>query len=98
MRAEPCDSCLYRLPYMKATRDRILAEVKRLDSYVECHSHDPDAAICCRGYWDAVGQDGGTPVQLAWRFEAMGWHVVEWVGPDDYPPPGDDDDDDWPDE
>ena len=87
VREERCESCLYRLPYEKRTRDAILEEVERNDSYVQCHGHDRAANVCCRGYWDAVEDRGGTPVQLAWRFWKGGMDVIEFVGPDDYPNP-----------
>lgn len=88
--ADRCDTCVFRLHYDKETRDALFGEVERNDSYVQCHAHADSAAVCCRGYWDAFGDSGGTPVQLAWRFEKMGIPLVEWVGPDEYPP-GDDD-------
>lgn len=90
VRSERCPTCLYAVRYPKATRDRILGEVARNDSYVQCHGHDGAAHVCCRGYWDAVGDGGGTSVQIAWRLDRLGLDVVEWVPPGAYPPDDED--------
>jgi len=87
--AKQCETCLFRGGYPKRTRRAILKTVAEKDSYVACHEHDPAKDVVCRGYWNAYGDRGGTPTQLAWRFEAMGLRVVEWVPPDAYPHPGD---------
>lgn len=89
LRTEKCATCLYALKYDRATRERILGDVEASDGYVRCHSHDLRAHVCCRGYWDAVRDRGGTPVQIAWRLDRMGLNVVEAVGPGMYPRPDD---------
>lgn len=95
VRTAKCDTCLYAVAYPKETRDRILGQVEADDSFVKCHAHDLAANVCCHGYWTSVGQRGGTPVQLAIRFDLLGVPVVEWVGPEMYPPPdGDEEEDD----
>jgi hypothetical protein len=91
VRGEKCDTCLYAIKYPKSTRDRILGDVAANDGYVQCHNHDRAARVCCRGYWDAVGEDGESVVQMALRFERMGMDVVEYVQPNQYPPSDDDD-------
>lgn len=97
VRTERCASCLYRLRYDKQTRDRVLGEAERMDGFVQCHSHDLAAHVCCAGYYDAVGEGGCTAVQLAKRLDRAGVDVIEHVAPGDYPPPDDDgdDDDEW---
>lgn len=85
LRTERCETCLYRLHYDKVTRDRVLGDVKEADGYVQCYSHDLGAHVCCRGYWDAVEDRGGTPVQIAWRLHAAGFDVIEHVSPEMYP-------------
>lgn len=92
VRSEKCESCLYVLKYPKETRDGIMGDVERSDGFVQCHNHDLAAHVCCRGYWDAVGDSGGSPVQIAWRFHQAGADVIEWVPPDRYPPVDEDHD------
>lgn len=48
---ERCNSCLYRLKYDRQTRNRILNEVTRNDTYVACHNM-PEGTVC-RGFYDA---------------------------------------------
>lgn len=56
-----CASCLYVLPYGKATRDALLAAVDADNSYVACHECSYDMregevtyrSVCCRGFYDA---------------------------------------------
>lgn len=91
VREEKCETCLYAVRYPKQTRDRILGEVERMDGYVRCHSHAGSANVCCRGYFDAVGENGGSVVQIAIRLERAGSRVIEHVPPDRYPPSDDDD-------
>lgn len=96
LRTERCASCLYRLHYDKQTRDRVLGEAARIDGFVQCHSHDLAAHVCCRGYYEAVGEGGCTAVQLAIRLDRAGLDVIEHVAPGDYPvPENDEDDDEW---
>lgn len=94
LRTERCESCLYRLKYPRQTRDRILGDADAIDGFVQCHSHDLGAHVCCRGYYDAVGEQGCTAVQLAIRLSRRGLDVIEHVTPEMYPPPEDQDDDD----
>lgn len=94
VRTERCDSCLYRLHYDKRTRDRILGDAERMDGFVQCHAHDLRAHVCCRGYFDAVGENGCSGVQIAIRLRRAGLDVIEDVAPTDYPQPLDDGDED----
>jgi hypothetical protein len=89
VRREKCPTCLYRLHYDRGTRERVLGDAAAMDGYVGCHYHEN---VCCRGYYDAVGENGCTAVQLAIRFERMGF-PVELVDDGQYPK--EDDDDDW---
>lgn len=100
VRSERCASCLYRLAYDQRTRRRVLDEVATNDSYVRCHCHDPALGVCCRGYWDAVGESGGTPVQIAIRLERLLLSEgrpspILYVRPGEYPDLGEDEDEDW---
>lgn len=63
-----------------------------MDGFVQCYKHAKSARVCCRGYFDAFGENGCTAVQLAIRFERMGLKVIEHVGDGDYQPEGDEDD------
>ncbi len=95
VRTEKCDSCLYRLKYDRKTRARVLGDAAAKDGYVSCHCHARDEAVCCRGYYDAVGEAGGTPLQLALRLERlMPGRVIRWVEPGELPPRDDEEDDD----
>lgn len=96
LRSERCESCLYRVKYEKKTRDRILGDAEAMDGFVQCHCHDLAAHVCCRGYYDAVGENGCTAVQLAIRFSRRGLDVIEIVTPEMYPrlDEGEDDGDD----
>lgn len=94
MRSERCSSCLFRLRYDKQTRDRVMGDAEAADGFIQCHKHAKGARVCCRGYYDSIGENGCTAVQLAIRFERMGMRVVEWVPPDAYPPTDDEGDDD----
>lgn len=93
VRRERCASCLYRLKYERRTREAILGEVEANDSYVSCHQHDPAEGVCCRGYYDAVGEAGGTALQLAIRLERLEpGKVIRWVADGELPAPDDDPD------
>lgn len=50
--AERCSTCLYRLKYCRQTRERILGDVARLDTFVACH-YVPGGKTVCRGFYDA---------------------------------------------
>lgn len=93
LRTERCESCIYRVKYDKRTRDRILGDCEARDAYVQCHSHDLGAQVCCAGYYNAVGESGCTAVQLAIRLTRLGLDVIEHVTPEMYPPTGDEEDD-----
>ena len=86
-----CATCLYRLKYDKATRDRLKQVTTDEDTFVACHSYSDhagsDQAIVCRGYFDAhyEAQNGCTALQLARRFELMdGQPTVEFVPHEQY--------------
>jgi hypothetical protein len=96
VRTARCASCLYRLHYDRRTRERVLGDARANDGYVQCHDHAGAAKVCCRGYWDAVGEQGCTIVQIAIRLLRAGHDVVEFVPPGRYP--AGDDEDEEPDE
>lgn len=86
VRADRCDSCLYRLRYPRRTRDRVLGDAAANDGYVSCHKHSQEHPVCCNGYWHQVGEQGCTVVQIAIRLDRAGLVPVEWVTDGMYPP------------
>ncbi len=73
---------------------RILGDAEAMDGFVQCHAHDLGAHICCAGYYDSVGEQGCTAVQLAIRLTRVGLDVIEHVTPEMYLAPEDQEDDD----
>ena len=73
--AERCDECLFSTNKIvsNARRAEVLAECEKKDKHFICHKHSD---VCCRGFFD-TGKT--TAVQLAQRFTAMGYGVIEYV-------------------